>query len=166
MYPSVHRSTIYIARTWKQPRNLLTDEQIKKLWYHVTHDPEAEFDLLLKTKSDPISFNRFLICQPLWKFLLVGKDDDDGIFKTLNKFRNTPHIEIESTYNFSQKKKTKKKPHKTPLQNEYNLSYQNITLIISLMSRTSTDYCLSYQTKGKILLCPCGKHEIHYIILM
>ena len=145
MYPSVHCNTIYIARTWKQPRNLLTDEQIKKLWYQVTHDPEAEFDLLLKTKSDPISFNMFLMCQPLWKFPLVGKNDDDGIFKTLNKFHNTPHIEIESTYNFS----LKKKKHKTPLQNEYNLSHQNITLIISLISRTCTDYYLSYQTKAK-----------------
>ena len=36
MYPSVHCSTIYIARTWKQSRCLLTDEQIKKLWYIYT----------------------------------------------------------------------------------------------------------------------------------
>ena len=58
--------------------------------------------------------------QPLRKFPPVSKDDDDGIFKTLNKYFSTPHIEIESISNFCQKKK---KNHKTPLQNEYNLSH-------------------------------------------
>ena len=52
----------------------------------------------------------FLMCQPLWKFPLVGKNDDEGIFKTLNKFHNTPHIEIESTYNFYLKKKKTQNP--------------------------------------------------------
>jgi len=31
MHPNVHCSTI--ARTWKQPRNSLTEEWIKKMWY-------------------------------------------------------------------------------------------------------------------------------------
>ena len=34
MYPNVPCSTIYNSQyTWKQPRCLLTDEWIKKLWY-------------------------------------------------------------------------------------------------------------------------------------
>ena len=52
--------------------------------------------------------------QPLWKFPPVSKDDDDGIFKTLNKYFSTPHIEIESISNFCQKKK--KKPQNSPAE--------------------------------------------------
>ena len=33
MYPNVHCSTVYIARTWKQHRCPSADERIKKLWY-------------------------------------------------------------------------------------------------------------------------------------
>ena len=36
MYPIVHCTTVYNTRTWKQPRFLLTDEWIKKLWYVYT----------------------------------------------------------------------------------------------------------------------------------
>ena len=36
MYPIVHCSIFTIARTWKQPRCLSTDEWIKKLWYIYT----------------------------------------------------------------------------------------------------------------------------------
>ena len=36
MYPTVHCSTITIARTWKQPRCASTDEWRKKLWYIYT----------------------------------------------------------------------------------------------------------------------------------
>ena len=36
MYPIVHCSTVYIARTWKQPRCPSTEEWIKKLWYIYT----------------------------------------------------------------------------------------------------------------------------------
>ena len=32
MHPNVHRSTVYIAKTWKQPKYPLTDEWIK-MWY-------------------------------------------------------------------------------------------------------------------------------------
>ena len=32
MYPNVHRSTVVIARTWKQPRCPSADEWIRKLW--------------------------------------------------------------------------------------------------------------------------------------
>ena len=38
MYPSVHRSTVRIARTWKQPRCPLADEWIRKLWYIYTKE--------------------------------------------------------------------------------------------------------------------------------
>ena len=36
MYPTVHCSTITIARTWKQPRCASTDEWIKNWWYIYT----------------------------------------------------------------------------------------------------------------------------------
>ena len=36
VYPNVHRSTIIIARTWKQPRCPSADEWIRKLWYIYT----------------------------------------------------------------------------------------------------------------------------------
>ena len=36
VYPNVHCSTVYIARTWKQPRCPLADEWIGKLWYMYT----------------------------------------------------------------------------------------------------------------------------------
>ena len=32
VYPNVHHITVYIARTWKQPRCPWTDEWIRKLW--------------------------------------------------------------------------------------------------------------------------------------
>ena len=36
MYPCVHNSTIYIARTQKLPKCPLTDEWTKKIWYICT----------------------------------------------------------------------------------------------------------------------------------
>ena len=36
MHPNVHSSTIYIAKTWKQPKCPSTDEWIKKMWYRYT----------------------------------------------------------------------------------------------------------------------------------
>ena len=36
MYPSVHCSTVYNARTWKQPRCPSADKWIRKLWYIYT----------------------------------------------------------------------------------------------------------------------------------
>ena len=36
MYPNVHRSTVYTARTWKQPRCPSADEWIRKLRYIYT----------------------------------------------------------------------------------------------------------------------------------
>ena len=36
MHPNVHSSTIYIAKTWKQPKCPSTDEWIKKMWYIYT----------------------------------------------------------------------------------------------------------------------------------
>ena len=36
MHPSVHSSTITIAKTWKQPKCPSTDEQIKKMQYIYT----------------------------------------------------------------------------------------------------------------------------------
>ena len=37
MHPNVHSSTIYIAKTWKQPKCPSTDEWIKKMWYIYIH---------------------------------------------------------------------------------------------------------------------------------
>ena len=36
MHPNVHCSTIYKARSWKQPKCPLTEEWIKKMWYIYT----------------------------------------------------------------------------------------------------------------------------------
>ena len=36
MHPNVHCSTFTTARTWKQPRCPLADEQLRKLWYIYT----------------------------------------------------------------------------------------------------------------------------------
>ena len=36
MHPNVHRSTVLIARTSKQPRNPSADDWIRKLWYIYT----------------------------------------------------------------------------------------------------------------------------------
>ena len=36
MYPIVHCALFTIARTWKQPRDPLTHEWMKKLWYIYT----------------------------------------------------------------------------------------------------------------------------------
>ena len=36
MYHNVHRSSVTIARSWKQPTCLSTDEWIKKMWYIYT----------------------------------------------------------------------------------------------------------------------------------
>ena len=36
MYPNGHRSTVTIARTWKQPRCPLADRWVRKLWYIYT----------------------------------------------------------------------------------------------------------------------------------
>ena len=36
MYQNVHCSSIYIARTWKQPKCPSTDEWIKKMWHIYT----------------------------------------------------------------------------------------------------------------------------------
>ena len=36
MHPYVYRSTIYIARKWKQPKCPAVDEWIKKMWYIYT----------------------------------------------------------------------------------------------------------------------------------
>ena len=38
MHSSVYRSTIYIPRTWKQPKCPSTDEWIKKTWYMYAMD--------------------------------------------------------------------------------------------------------------------------------
>ena len=36
MHPSVHSSTIYNSRTWKQPKCPSTDKRIKTIWYTYT----------------------------------------------------------------------------------------------------------------------------------
>ena len=36
MHPSVHSSSIYNTKTWKQAKQLLADEWIKKMWYIYT----------------------------------------------------------------------------------------------------------------------------------
>ena len=41
VYPNVHCSTVYNARTWKTPRCPLADEWIKKLWYIYSYEKEC-----------------------------------------------------------------------------------------------------------------------------
>ena len=36
VHPNIHCSTVYNARTWKQPRCPSADELIRKLWYIYT----------------------------------------------------------------------------------------------------------------------------------
>ena len=40
MHLYVQSSTIYKAKTWKQPKCPSTDERIKKMWYTHTHTEE------------------------------------------------------------------------------------------------------------------------------
>ena len=43
MHPIVHSSTVSIAKTWKQTKCPLTDEQIKKMWYIYTMECYSAF---------------------------------------------------------------------------------------------------------------------------
>ena len=49
MHSNIHSSTILIAKTWKQPKFPLTDEQINKMWYihTVENYPSIEKNAIL-----------------------------------------------------------------------------------------------------------------------
>ena len=49
MHSNIHSSTILIAKTWKQPKCPLTDEQINKMWYihTVENHPSIEKNVVL-----------------------------------------------------------------------------------------------------------------------
>ena len=53
VYPNVHHITVYIARTWKQPRCPSADEWIRKLWYIYTAAAAKSLQLC-PTLCDPI----------------------------------------------------------------------------------------------------------------
>ena len=61
LVPNVHHSTVYSARTWKQPRRPSADEWIRKLWYICTMEYYSaikknafESVLMRQMKLDPI----------------------------------------------------------------------------------------------------------------
>ena len=53
MHPNVHCSSIYTARTWKQPKYPSTEERIKKMWYIYT----MEYYLTIKKKINAVFRN-------------------------------------------------------------------------------------------------------------
>ena len=53
MHPTVHCSSIYTARTWKQPKYPSTEERIKKMWYIYT----MEYYLTIKKKINAVFRN-------------------------------------------------------------------------------------------------------------
>ena len=61
MFPIVYCSTIYKARTWKQPRGPLTDEWIKKLWYIYT----VEYYWAIKRNAFESVLMRWMNLEPI-----------------------------------------------------------------------------------------------------
>ena len=61
VYPNVHRSTLIIARSWKQPRCPLADEWISKLWYIYT----MEYYSAIKKNTFESVLMRWMNLQPI-----------------------------------------------------------------------------------------------------
>ena len=61
VYPNIHCSIIYTARTWKQPRCPSTDEWIKKLWYIYTMD----YNLAIKRNEFESVVVRWINLEPV-----------------------------------------------------------------------------------------------------
>ena len=61
MYPNGHRSTVTIARTWKQPRCPSADEWIRKLWYIYT----MEYYSVIKKNTFESVLMRWMKLEPI-----------------------------------------------------------------------------------------------------
>ena len=72
MYPIVHCSTIYIARTWKRSRQPWTDEWIKKLWY--THT--IEYYSTIKRNAFESVLMRWMNLEPIIQSEVIQKEKD------------------------------------------------------------------------------------------
>ena len=72
MYPTVHCSTITIARTWKQPRCASTDEWRKKLWYIYT----MEYYSAIKRNAFESVLMRWMNLEPIIQSEVSQKEKD------------------------------------------------------------------------------------------
>ena len=91
VYPIVRCSTFTIARTWKQPRCLLADEWIRKLWYIYTMEYYSaikknalESVLMRWVKLEPIIHSEVSQkekhqCSILMHIYGILKDDNDDL---------------------------------------------------------------------------------------
>ena len=61
MYPTVHCSTVYNRRIWKQLRCPLTDEWIKKMWYKYT----MEYYSAIKRNTSESLLMRWMNLEPI-----------------------------------------------------------------------------------------------------
>ena len=81
MHPIVHCSIFTIARTWKQPRCLSTDEWIKKLWYIYT----MEYYLAIKSNAFELVLMQWMNLEPITQSEVSQKEKD--------KYRILTHID-------------------------------------------------------------------------
>ena len=81
MHPIVHCSIFTIARTWKQPRCLSTDEWIKKLWYIYT----MEYYSAIKKNAFESVLMRWMNLEPIIQSEVSQKEKD--------KYRILTHID-------------------------------------------------------------------------
>ena len=72
MYPIVHFSTIYNARTWKQPRYPSTDEWIKKFWYIYT----MEYYSVIKSNTFESVVMKWMKLEPIIQSEVSQKEKD------------------------------------------------------------------------------------------
>ena len=71
VYPSVHRSTVYNSRTWKQPRCPSADEWIRKLWYIYT----MEYYSAMKKNTFESVLMRWMKLEPIIQSEVTQKEE-------------------------------------------------------------------------------------------
>ena len=76
VYPNVHRSTVYIARTWKQPRCPSADEWIRKLWYMYTM---GYYSAIKKNAFESVLM-RWLKLQPIIQSEVSQKENTNAVY--------------------------------------------------------------------------------------
>ena len=70
VYPSVHHSTVYNSRTWKQPRCPSADKWIRKLWYIYT----MEYYSAIKNNTFESIIMRWMKLKPIIKSEVSQKE--------------------------------------------------------------------------------------------